>query len=164
LKIAINKRHCVWSFFKECQEVWPPFTVLLPIVSVAPLNQLKTLIQSILCYAEYIVSHVVAMFAYWHRLENVHENSLLHHAFKDSTLLSTNGINSWFSTIDYLKNKIGLNFNACKNMKTTKFKSELKKRLRQFFSRTGILKDVGKLSTYFDIKDNFHIEKYTHTY
>jgi hypothetical protein len=42
------------------------------------------------------ISHVVAMFAYWHRLENVHENSLLHHAFKESTLLSTNGINSWF--------------------------------------------------------------------
>jgi hypothetical protein len=30
------------------------------------------------------ISHVVALFAYWHRL------------VKESTLLSTNGINSWF--------------------------------------------------------------------
>jgi hypothetical protein len=71
-------------------------------------------------------SHV-AIFSYWHRLEKVHENPLLHHAFKEITLLSTNGINSWFSTIDHLKIKIGLNFTAYKNMKPTKFKSELKK-------------------------------------
>ena len=113
------------------------------------------------------ISHIVAMFSYWLRLENVHANSLLHHAFKESTSLSTNGINSWFSTIDYLKNKIGLNFNTYKNMKPTKFKSELKKRLRQIFfsywhTLRDKLKEAGKLSTYFDIKDNFHMEKYLH--
>jgi hypothetical protein len=70
-------------------------------------------------------------------------------------------------TVGSLKNKIGLNFNAYKNMTTTKFKSELKKRLRQLFfsywhTLRDKLKDVGKLSTYFDIKDNFHMEKYLH--
>ena len=40
------------------------------------------------------ISHVVAMFSYWHILENVAENSLLSHALKESISLSTNGINS----------------------------------------------------------------------
>jgi len=111
------------------------------------------------------ISHVVAMFSYLHRLENVAENSLLSHALKESISLSTNGINSWFSSIDYLKNKIGLDFNICKKMKHPKFKTELKKGLRRKFlsywhKLRDNYRDSGKLTAYFDIKDNFKMEEY----
>jgi hypothetical protein len=111
------------------------------------------------------ISHVVAMFSYWHILENVAENSLLSHALKESISLSTNGINSWFFSIDYLKNKIGLDFNICKKMKHHKFKTELNKGLRRkllsyWHKLRDKYRDSEKLTTYFDIKDNFKMEEY----
>ena len=73
-------------------------------------------------------------------------------------------VNSWFFSIDYLKNKIGLDFNICKKMKHPKFKTELKKdQRRKFLSHWHKLRDnyrdSGKMTTYFDIKDSLKMEE-----
>ena len=100
-----------------------------------------------------------------HRLESMPENSLLYNAYKESKILDSCNINSWFSNANYLCKKIDIVWSKCKSMKTTTLKKQLKKNMRQEFLHYWSMKreeghKSGKLTTYFYIKTNFEFEKY----
>ena len=93
------------------------------------------------------------------------ENSLLYNAYKESKILDSRNINSWFSNANYLCKKIDIVWSKCKSMKTTTLKKQLKINMRQGFLHYWSMKrkescKSGKLTTYFYIKTNFEFEKY----
>ena len=54
-------------------------------------------------------SIISAILSYCHRLENTPKNSLIYNAYKESMILDSCNINSWFSTVTYLCKKTGHN-------------------------------------------------------
>ena len=73
-------------------------------------------------------SIILATLSYLHRLESMPENSLLYNAYKESKILDSCNINSWFSNANYLCKKIDVVWSKCKSMKTTTLKKQLKKK------------------------------------
>lgn len=105
------------------------------------------------------------MLKYYHRLDNS-KNMLLYDAYLCSKELHNNKVNTWFSSIDCILKKLGIQ--TC-NLKTsiysfTKFiKDKLYKNYLHFWkeNRNKVLQsDQGKLTTYFSFKTLFCFEKY----
>lgn len=108
---------------------------------------------------------IVSLLLFWHRAENASESSLLSNALKESTILHDKGISSWFSTIHGFSTKLNIDLNYCKTLKVSNFKFQIKKVLKSCFlsywyTIRDSYKNVGKLSTYFEIKRNFNTESY----
>jgi hypothetical protein len=110
-------------------------------------------------------SVLISFFTYWHRLANIPENTLLHSAYRESVTLDKSNVNTWFTNMTHLSNKLGITLSNCVKMKISTFKRLLKKKTRENFLEYWFkMKDkgciAGKLSTYFDLKQNFCMEKY----
>ena len=107
------------------------------------------------------------MFKYWHRLENSPSN-LLQSAYNEHKIGVSN--NTWYSNISFFSEKLNLDLSFCKRLSKYKFKSMLKKHLKEKF--IAYWKDIkteyilylqddhGKLNTYFKYKSIFQYEEY----
>ena len=103
---------------------------------------------------------------FWNRLENISPKGnfkLLKDAYNLSKTLHQNGSNSWFSSLQYLRNTLNIS-DSKSSFSKSKFKLFIKK-----FMRTSALEDWsknretlkdGKLSTYLQLKNNFGFEHY----
>ena len=111
---------------------------------------------------------ILSMLKYYHRLHNS-TNMLLHNAYICCKELHNNNVNTWFSSIEYILNKLGIS-TSC-DLKTgihsfTKWiKDKLYKNYLNFWRdhRNEIIQtEKGKLNTYFSLKTEFGFEKYLH--
>ena len=100
---------------------------------------------------------------YWHRLENVDQNSLLFDALECSK--DTNSAsNSWYNTVKHISDVLDIPLSSSAVMKQSAFKSKLSKILKEkYLNEWYSVKQaysVGKLDTYTKIKNHFGFEKY----
>ena len=100
---------------------------------------------------------------YWHRLENVDQNSLLFDALECSK--DTNSAsNSWYNTVKHISDFLDIPLSSSAVMKQSAFKSKLSKILKEkYLNEWYSVKQaysVGKLDTYTKIKNHFGFEKY----
>lgn len=111
----------------------------------------------------YYIDIIKTSLKFWHRLENLDQNSLLSDALECSKSLAPTR-NSWFNTIQQYSNILGVSLNTVKYMKPTSFNTKLAnilkdKYLHEWYSTKQSLA-IGKLDTYTKIKSNFGFEKY----
>ena len=111
------------------------------------------------------ITLIVSLLLFWHRAENAPDGSFLSSALKESVNLHDGGTFSWFSTIHGFCHKLNINIKYSKTLKVSKFKLQMKTALKaNFLSYWHKVKDsyenTGKLSTYFEIKQNFNFESY----
>ena len=100
---------------------------------------------------------------YWHRLENVDQNSLLFDALECSK--DTNSAsNSWYNTVKHISDFLDIPLSSSAVMKQSAFKSNLSKILKEKYLNEWYSAkqaySVGKLDTYTKIKNHFGFEKY----
>ena len=107
----------------------------------------------------YIYPYQYLFFSFWHRFQNKEDNSRLSNALKESIYLNNSGVNSWFSSITFLSQKLGIHLTKSKLVGKLNFKTQIKKFAKEDFLKQSS-KDSGKLTTYFVVKDHFRIEKY----
>ena len=67
---------------------------------------------------------IKASLKFWHRLENLDQNSLLSDALECSKSLAPTS-NSWFNTIQQYSNILGVSLNTVRYMKLTSFNTKL---------------------------------------
>ena len=104
------------------------------------------------------------MLNYWYRLNNLGKSfPLLNDAYCESKLLYEQNIPSWYTTINFLINKLDGSQNL-RGVKESKFKSALKNCLfKNYINEWRLqasLHSDKKLSCYVSLKQSFGLEKY----
>lgn len=101
---------------------------------------------------------IKAMIRYYDRLKKIEEMfPLLHAAYKESISIDDSNHASWFSSIQFISNKIAQSL----DLKNNKISNAI---LNKFFinewNKNKEKFSDGKLSTYLTVKNNFGFEKY----
>ena len=105
---------------------------------------------------------VLSMISYLHRLHHCSSN-LLKEAFLCNNNLHENNIQTWYSSVIFLLDKLDLKEIYCRDYSINKIKELVMKNLKTLFLKTWFHeKDngSGKLDTYFSYKSMLQKEKY----
>jgi len=108
---------------------------------------------------------VKSMFSYWRRLESQKKSNLLSEALSLSKSLNDKGKLSWFSSVKFISDDLGLNIENAENVSV----SEISYSIRELFERkwkrsmwddSSSKNGKNKLRTYREFKNRFSMENY----